>query len=46
LGWHKSEERRLKIPSERQAILYEINHIDLLAYPQVAKQLEEWLEEE
>lgn len=46
LGWHKSEERRLKIPSERQAILYEINHIDLLTYPKVAKQLEEWLEEE
>lgn len=45
LGWHKSEERRLTFPKDRQVILYETGHLDLLAYPKVAKQLEDWIKE-
>jgi hypothetical protein len=43
LGRHSQPDRRLAFAEDRQAVVYETNHLDLLASAEVAGLLQRWL---
>lgn len=43
LGEHRSEERSLRVPASRQAVLLGLHHLELMHHPSAMEQLSRWL---